>query len=34
MHLDVVFTVPSVMYDKEVECASAMAKNGLTIQQK
>ena len=29
MYSDVIFTSPSIMYDKEPEIASAMAENGL-----
>ena len=29
MYSDFIFTAPSVMYDKEAEIASTMAKNGL-----
>ena len=31
MYLDFVSTGPSVMYDKQAECASAMAENSLFI---
>ena len=33
IYLNIIFNSPSVMYDKEAECASVMTTNGLLTNQ-